>query len=36
MTPTKTHSRRLFKAGEIMPSVGGDYGVTIWQWDEQQ
>jgi len=35
-TPAKAHSRRLFKAGEIMPSVGGDYGDTIWQWDENQ
>jgi Domain of unknown function (DUF1911) len=36
LTPAKTDSRRHFKAGEVMPSVGGDYGVTIWQWDEQQ
>jgi hypothetical protein len=28
--------KRHFKQGEIMPSVGGDYGTTIWQWDEQQ
>jgi Domain of unknown function (DUF1911)/Domain of unknown function (DUF1910) len=35
-TPAKTNSRRLFKAGEVMPDVGGDYGATIWQWDEQQ
>jgi hypothetical protein len=35
-TPAKADSRRLFKAGEIMPSVGGDYGDTIWQWDERQ
>jgi Domain of unknown function (DUF1911)/Domain of unknown function (DUF1910) len=36
VTPAKTDSRRLFKAGEVMPDVGGDYGATIWQWDEQQ
>jgi len=35
-TPAKTNSRRHFKQGEPMPSLGGDYGVTIWQWDEQQ
>jgi hypothetical protein len=36
LTPAKTNSRRLFKAGEVMPDVGGDYGATIWQWDEPQ
>jgi hypothetical protein len=36
VTPAKTNSRRQFKAGEVMPDVGGDYGATIWQWDEQQ
>jgi hypothetical protein len=35
-TPAKTNSRQIFKLGDIMPSVGGDYGSTIWQWDEQQ
>jgi hypothetical protein len=35
-TPAQTNSRRNFKQGEVMPSVGGDYGVTIWQWDDQQ
>lgn len=35
-TPAQTNSRRLFKQGDIMPSLGGDYGMTIWQWDEQQ
>ncbi|MFT3721561.1 PoNe immunity protein domain-containing protein [Pseudorhodoferax sp.] len=35
-TPAKADSRRHFLAGETMPSVGGDYGVTIWQWDERQ
>jgi Domain of unknown function (DUF1911) len=36
VTPAKTNSRRLFKAGEAMPDIGGDYGATIWQWDEKQ
>lgn len=31
-TPAAQDSRRLFKLGEIMPSLGGDYGQTIWQW----
>lgn len=35
-TPARPNSRRHFSAGEQMPDVGGDYGVTIWQWDEQQ
>jgi len=35
-TPAKVGSRRYFKSGELMPSVGGDYGVTIWQWDQNQ
>jgi hypothetical protein len=35
-TPAQANSRRLFQAGEVMPSVGGDYGLTIWQWDERQ
>jgi hypothetical protein len=35
-TPAQTNSRRLFKQGDTMPSLGGDYGVTIWQWDQQQ
>lgn len=24
--------QRHFKLGEVMPSVGGDYGLSIWQW----
>jgi hypothetical protein len=36
VTPAKTNSRRHFKAGEVMPDVGGDYGATIWQWDDKQ
>ena len=35
-TPARLDSRRLFQQGEVMPEAGGDYGVTIWQWDEQQ
>lgn len=35
-TPAKTGSRRYFKQGEIMPSVGGDYGDTFWQWSPDQ
>jgi Domain of unknown function (DUF1911)/Domain of unknown function (DUF1910) len=36
VTPAKTNSRRHFKHGELMPDVGGDYGATIWQWDDKQ
>jgi hypothetical protein len=36
ITPAKADSRRLFKVGEVMPSVSGDYGETIWQWDDRQ
>jgi hypothetical protein len=35
-TPAKTHSRRHFQAGAVMPQLGGDYGSTIWQWDINQ
>jgi hypothetical protein len=35
-TPARPNSRRHFKAAEPMPDVGGDYGITIWQWDETQ
>lgn len=35
-TPAKADSRRRFDQGKTMPSLGGDYGVTIWQWDERQ
>lgn len=35
-TPARLKSRQQFVAGDIMPKVGGDYGVTIWQWDQQQ
>jgi hypothetical protein len=35
-TPAQTNSRRFFEAGTVMPSLGGDYGMTIWQWDANQ
>ncbi|TVT69806.1 MAG: hypothetical protein FHP92_19085 [Denitromonas halophila] len=35
-TPAKPNSRRHFKQGETMPSVGGDYGQTFWQWSPDQ
>ena len=35
-TPAQANSRRYFKAGENMPSVGGDYGLTFWQWSPDQ
>lgn len=35
-TPAKADSRQHFAQGQMMPAVGGDYGTTIWQWDEQQ
>lgn len=31
-TPAQANSRRRFKQGDVMPSVEGDYGQTIWQW----
>ncbi len=35
-TPARANSRRHFKQGEPMPDVAGDYGTTIWQWDDNQ
>ncbi|MFV0663240.1 hypothetical protein [Denitromonas sp.] len=35
-TPAKPDSRRYFNQGETMPSVGGDYGQTFWQWAPDQ
>jgi len=35
-TPAQAGSRRYFKSGDLMPEVGGDYGATIWQWDQNQ
>jgi hypothetical protein len=35
-TPAKADSRRYFKQGDPMPSLGGDYGQTFWQWAPDQ
>src|SRR5574343_154913 len=35
-TLAKANSRQFFKAGAIMPEVGGDYGLTFWQWSPDQ
>jgi hypothetical protein len=35
-TPAKVNSRRLFQQGDVMPSLGSEYGLTIWQWDSDQ
>ena len=35
-TAAKPDSRRWFNQGETMPSVGGDYGQTFWQWSPDQ
>jgi len=35
-TPAQANSRRFFRASEVMPEIGGDYGATIWQWDQNQ
>lgn len=35
-TPAQTDSKRRFSQGDPMPSLGRDYGVTIWQWREDQ
>ncbi len=35
-TPAKQDSRRHFKQHEVMPAFDGDYGATVWQWDEKQ
>jgi len=35
-TPAQAGSRCFFRAGEVMPEVKSDYGVTIWQWDADQ
>lgn len=35
-TPAREGSRRRFAQGEVMPEVGGDWGATIWQWDDRQ
>lgn len=35
-TPAQANSRRYFKQGDTMPSIGGDYGQTFWQWASDQ
>jgi len=35
-TPAQPGSRRYFKVGSTMPSLGGDYGDTFWQWSPDQ
>lgn len=35
-TPARENSRAYFEDGQTMPDVGGSWGTTIWQWDEQQ
>ncbi|WP_082491298.1 hypothetical protein [Duganella sp. Leaf126] len=35
-SPAKPDSRRYFSKGELMPNIGGDYGLTFWQWDINQ
>jgi hypothetical protein len=35
-TPASVHSRRHFKAGEVMPDMNSAWGDSIWQWDENQ
>lgn len=36
VSPAKATSRRYFEQGALMPSLGSDYGLTIWQWDVDQ
>jgi len=35
-TPAMENCRRQFDSGALMPSLSGDYGETIWQWDINQ
>jgi hypothetical protein len=35
-TPALAGSRRSFAQGELMPEFKSSYGLTIWQWDENQ
>ncbi|WP_284620503.1 hypothetical protein [Aquabacterium humicola] len=32
-TPARADSRQYFRAGQVMPDVGGPWGLTIWQSD---
>lgn len=34
-TPASS-GRVHFQQGDVMPSLGSDYGTTIWQWDDNQ
>lgn len=36
LSPAKTDSRRMFRAGDVMPELGSTWGATIWQWDADQ
>jgi hypothetical protein len=35
-SPALATSRRKFHLGELMPDLGSEYGLTIWQWDQNQ
>ena len=35
-SPAGPGSRRFFNTGETMPTLGSDYGETVWQWDPRQ
>jgi hypothetical protein len=35
-TPAAANSRCYFKGSEPMPVVNPDWGINIWQWDENQ
>ncbi|MBL8404388.1 MAG: hypothetical protein JNL16_07585 [Dechloromonas sp.] len=35
-TLAQSGSRRYFKQGAVMPSLGRDYGDTFWQWSPDQ
>lgn len=35
-TPARSGGQRHFREGDVMPSVDGAYGTTIWQWDDNQ
>ncbi len=35
-SPALEKSRRYFRAGEPLPKFEGQYGETIWQWDNDQ
>jgi hypothetical protein len=35
-SPAKANSRRWFKRDELMPILESEYGLTIWQYDDNQ